>query len=196
MIRAFHGSIVDAGAHAVVNASNPELGLGSGVSGAIQEACGGLAFQRHVRKAWEEEFDSPLLASDCLSTTSLHSEQFRWVLHVASVNFRTRDPETGGHTGPSRIASCRRAALEEAHPLAREHGPPGQFDLAAPLLGAGHGGLGSVASLEAMLRAVRRFSEERTWSLGSFIVAIPAERDMRLVAMAAERFGLPMSPIP
>ena len=43
----FVGSLVDQalGAHAIVNASNPHVGLGSGVSGAIRAACGGAAFQ-------------------------------------------------------------------------------------------------------------------------------------------------------
>ncbi len=48
LIRTHLGSITDSavGAHAVVNASNPELALGSGVSGAIRTACGGAAFQK------------------------------------------------------------------------------------------------------------------------------------------------------
>ena len=45
-VSAFVGTIVAPalGAHAIVNASNPELGLGSGVSGAIRETCGGSAW--------------------------------------------------------------------------------------------------------------------------------------------------------
>lgn len=55
----FVGSITDSniGAHAIANASNPEAALGSGVSGAIYEACGGLAFQQEVREQLEEEFE-------------------------------------------------------------------------------------------------------------------------------------------
>ncbi|MEO0323525.1 MAG: macro domain-containing protein [Myxococcota bacterium] len=42
-----------------MNASNPHVALGSGVSGAIADACG-PAVQRVVRAAWEDEFDEPL----------------------------------------------------------------------------------------------------------------------------------------
>ena len=47
----YTGSLVDPaiGAHAVVNASNPSVALGSGVSGALREACGGTAFQQELR---------------------------------------------------------------------------------------------------------------------------------------------------
>ena len=46
IVSTFVGSIVDPalGADAIVNASNPQVALGSGVSGAIREACGAQTF--------------------------------------------------------------------------------------------------------------------------------------------------------
>ncbi len=86
-IAAFVGSLVDprVGAHAILNACNPDLGLGSGVSGAIREACGGAAYQRQVRERLEEEYGEPLQPGDCLVTGPGTSTAFRWVLHVPSV---------------------------------------------------------------------------------------------------------------
>ncbi|MEQ8894458.1 MAG: macro domain-containing protein, partial [Sandaracinaceae bacterium] len=112
----FVGSLVDQalGAHAIVNASNPHVGLGSGVSGAIRAACGGAAFQTEVRRAWEDAFDEPLEAGDCLVTGAGTARAFRWVLHVPAVDYTARDPETGGSSGPARIQACAAAALEEA----------------------------------------------------------------------------------
>lgn len=182
----FVGSLVDPalGAHAIVNASNPHLGLGSGVSGAIREACGGAAFQAEVRRAWEEQLDEPLEAEDCVVTGAGRATAFRWVLHVAAVDYTRRDPETGGSSGPTRVKACTKAALEEAAHLARAHALP--MVVAFPLLGAGHGGLGEVASAAAMMEVFATAPA----ALAEVRVAVLEERHARLVAHAAERFGV------
>jgi O-acetyl-ADP-ribose deacetylase (regulator of RNase III) len=145
-VTALNVSLVDPelDAHAIVNASNPHVGLGSGVSGAIRDACGGVAFQREVRRRWEEDFDQPLEADDCLVTEAGTADWLRWVLHVAAVDYKHPDPETGGPTGPSRVRQCFGAALDEACLLARENDLTGELILGTALLGAGHGGLGEV----------------------------------------------------
>jgi O-acetyl-ADP-ribose deacetylase (regulator of RNase III) len=189
-VSTFVGSIVDPaiGAHAIVNSSNPELGLGSGVSGAIREACGGAAFQIEVRRAWEEEFGEPLEADDCLVTSAGSATAFRWVLHVAAVAYRRRDPETGGSSGPSRVEACTRAALREAARLANEHDLIGSLVLAMPLLGAGHGGLGEIQSAAAMMKAISVFDELR--KLGNVRFAVLEPELAPLVVQAAQRFGV------
>jgi O-acetyl-ADP-ribose deacetylase (regulator of RNase III) len=191
IVRVHRGSVTDAlGVDAVINACNPELGLGSGVSGAILAECG-AGFQRDVRERLADELDAPLGPDDCLSTGAGPSERFRWVLHVASVDYRRPDPETGAYTGPARIRRCMAAALGEATWLAGDHGITA-LAIAAPLLGAGHGGLGPAASLEAMMTAIRGHIDDRGWALGELVIACPEERDARLVAPAAIRFGVPL----
>jgi hypothetical protein len=98
----FVGSLVDrdVGAHAIINASNPDLRLGGGVSGAIRDACG-VTFQREIRERWEEQYDQPLEPDDCLVTSAGSASWLRCVLHVAAVDHRRPDPETGGPSGPS-----------------------------------------------------------------------------------------------
>ena len=194
-IRAFSGSIVDPsiGAHAVVNASNPSVGLGSGVSGAIREACGGPAFQNEVRERLEEEFGESLESGDCLVTTAGTCAAFRWVLHVAAVDYRRPDPQTGGPSGPRRIRTCFQGALREAVALA----DAGSFVLAAPLLGAGHGGLGAVAALDAMMGGLRDHldtcpAEDRP-AIGQLVFAVPNSSEARLVPLAAARHGFLVS---
>lgn len=176
-------------AHAIVNASNPDVGLGSGVSGAIREACGGSDFQREVRERLVDEFDAPLEVDDCLWTGSGTSKAFRWVLHVPAVNYRVADPETGGPSGPTRVFRCTRAAISEAEHLAREHGLAGKFVLAVPLLGAGHGGLGEVASADAMMSAVAQAALEGT-PVGEVRFAVMQERLCKLVIQAADKHGM------
>ena len=198
-VAVFTGSLVDApGAHAILNASNPDLGLGSGVSGAIREACGGTAYQRHVRERLEEEFGEPLLPSDCLVTGAGTATAFRWVLHVPSVDYRRADPETGGPTGPSRVKDCFNAALAESMTLAQHHALDGQFVLATPLLGAGHGGLGTIASVDVMMGALaehlRDSPAEERGVLARVLFCVPAPQDARLVPLAASKHGLPVAP--
>lgn len=186
------GSLVDEalGAHAIVNASNPSLGLGSGFSGAIREACGGTAFQAEVRRAWEDEFDEPLEVGDCVVTSSGISTAFRWVLHVPAVDYKKRDRETGGSSGPSRVRGCTTAALNEAVLLAQQHELVGQMVVGVPLLGAGHGGLGAVASAAAMMEAISA-NEQAREVLASVRFAVLEEPLARLVENAASRFSLP-----
>lgn len=142
------------GADAIVNAGNPHLGLGSGVSGAIRDACGGQAFQSLVRQAWTEEFDEPLQPEDCLVTSAGSATAFRWVLHVAAVDYKRPDPETGGPSGPSRIQRCAASAFREACMLSREHLNGQPLVLGMPLLGAGHGGVGVVTATRSILAGI------------------------------------------
>jgi hypothetical protein len=123
------GSLMDPalGAHAIVNASNPHVGLGSGVSGAIREACGGHSFQKEVRGAWEAEFDEPLQPGDYLVTSAGTATAFRWVLHVPAVDYKVRDPARSvGRTTDlieEAVARCgaaqRDAVLADPSPLRR-----------------------------------------------------------------------------
>lgn len=195
-IGVYTGSIVDAavGAHAVINASNPVVALGSGVSAALREACGGNAFQRQVRERLEEEFDADLAVDECLVTSAGSCTAFRWVLHVPAVDYRKPDPETGGPTGSRRVAACTRSALEEAVSLASENGLAGQFVLAAPLLGAGAGGLGAVASLDAMMASIREHlsgsATDHRSVLAKLVFVVLQASDARLVELAATKHGL------
>lgn len=192
------GSLVEAevGAHAIVNASNPSVALGTGVSAAIREACGGSAYQKEIRERLEEEFDAELEADDCLVTSGGTSEAFRWVLHVPAVDYRKRDPETGGPTGPGRVRSCVRAFLEEAATLATENELAGKLVVATPLLGAGAGGLGVVASLDAMMGAVRdhlRASPDAREAIAELVFVVLNPEDARVVEQGAAKHGFPIA---
>ena len=168
------------------------------MSGAIREACGGAAYQRHVRERLEEEFGEPLQPEDCLVTGPGTATAFRWVLHVASVDYRRADPETQGSTGPSRVKACFRAALSESVALARAEGLSGQFILATPLLGAGHGGLGSIVSLDMMMGALEDHLREGSATdrevLARVLFCVLTPQEARLVPLAANKYGLSLAP--
>jgi O-acetyl-ADP-ribose deacetylase (regulator of RNase III) len=182
------------GTHAIVNASNPEVSLGGGVSRAIREACG-PNFQKELRELLDDEFDGHLEAGDCLVSGPGTRGAFRWILHVPAVDYGKKDPQTGGPSGPKRVWDCMLSVLDEAVCLARESGLTGQFVLATPALGAGSGGLGTVASLDAMMGATVDWmlghpAEREVLSRVIFTVLDP--RDAELVALAAARHGLPI----
>ena len=190
MADVFVGSLVDPAidAHALLNASNPHVAMGSGVSGAIAEVCGD-GFQALVREVWKEEFDEPLEPEDCLVTSAGDAKAFRWVLHVPAVDYKKRDPETGGSSGPSRVAACTKSALVEAVELSQQ--VESHFVLALPLLGAGHGGLGPVASAGAMMGAVRAFLETKPSARMVLRFAVLEASHEGLIRNAAERHGVP-----
>jgi len=192
-ISTFVGSIVDeaVGAHAIVNASNAQVLLGSGVSGAVWEACGGDAYQDELLRAREEEFGAAMGADDCLVTGAGTSSAFRWVLHVPAVDYGRRDPETGGSTGPARVRACTRAALDTAVGLAQEHDLVGLLVVAFPLLGAGAGGLHEAASADAMMESIAA-AEAARGALGVVRFSVLDDHVARLVESAAQRFGLPV----
>lgn len=195
-VTVYVGSITDPalGAHAIVNAANASVALGSGVSGAIREACG-PGFQQEVRERLEEQFDGNLEAGNCLVTGPGEASAFRWVLHVPAVDFHVRDPETGGITGPARVRACFRSALEEALRLAGEARLTGRFVLATALLGAGVGGLGVVVSADVMMGelavALRDWSAAQREVIDRVVFAVLTAHDASLVRLAAEKHGVP-----
>jgi O-acetyl-ADP-ribose deacetylase (regulator of RNase III) len=188
------GSITDAavGADAIVNASNPEVLLGSGVSAAIRRACGGDTYQEYLSNALEEEFGGALEADDCLATGPGTSTAFRWVLHVPAVDFSHPDPETGGITGPSRVKTCFRAALDRALELAHAAGEG--LVVAAPILGAGVGGLGVTTAVEAMVTALREVAGDLAPAdrgrIQRVVFAVLRPEDARVLERTAEKHGL------
>lgn len=70
----FCGSITNCPTMCIVNSSNTSIGLGSGVSSAIRQACGGVEFQQECREVLYEQFDGILPQGEVAVTTGNH----RW----------------------------------------------------------------------------------------------------------------------
>lgn len=187
----FVGSITDEalGAHAIVNASNAEVALGSGVSGAIREACGGKQYQALVREQFEDEYGRPLEADECLVTGSGICGAFRWVLHVPSVDYRHPDPETGQPSGPARIRRCTAAFLEQADGLATANRLEGKLIVGAPLLGANHGLQGDVSSADQMMTSISLYDRPDV-GVAEVRFAVLQQEGARLIERCAFKHGL------
>jgi O-acetyl-ADP-ribose deacetylase (regulator of RNase III) len=170
-------SIVDAGTLAVVNASNPDAALGGGVSSALFDECGGSVLQSEMREKLEQDHDGVLEEDDCMVTSGGSSTRIRYVLHVASVDYRGVRARVGAGgtaehsvTSAARVTTATTAALRAAALLPE----PGGMSVTFPLLGAGSGGLGPAASLTAMVLGMRAFfREEPDAGITEIVFAVP-----------------------
>ena len=178
-IRVEHCSLLDAGCDIVVNASNPAAALGSGVSRAIFDECGGLAMQKEMRERLEEDLDGELGPGDCLVTSGGSSKRLRHVLHVASVDYGAGGK--GLVSTAERVTEATTAALERAGEIGTMEAP---VRLAFPLLAAGHGGLSVGVSLKAMVDGMKRFFHENSEAPIDTVVFAMPERDKYELAKA------------
>jgi O-acetyl-ADP-ribose deacetylase (regulator of RNase III) len=128
------GSLTDGDEILLVNASNTNAALGSGVSGAIRRACG-AGYQEHIVKELERRFGGPMEPGDVLVTDAGAHPRARWVAHVAVMDYRE------GFTGRSfpTLALIERAS---ANLWRAVEAVPEPVTVAMVALGAGTGQLG------------------------------------------------------
>jgi O-acetyl-ADP-ribose deacetylase (regulator of RNase III) len=81
------GSVTEGDETLLVNASNTNVTLGSGVSGAIRQACGS-GYQEHIRALLRQAFGGPMEPGQVLITDAGTHPRARWVAHVAVMDYR------------------------------------------------------------------------------------------------------------
>lgn len=128
------GNLTEGSETLLVNASNTNVTLGSGVSAAIRAACG-PAYQAHISNALLEAFGGPMEPGQVLVTDAGTHPRARWVAHAAVMDYRS------GFTGASFptlyvIGACCKNLLREVERL------PEPVTIAMVALGAGTGQLG------------------------------------------------------
>ncbi len=139
-IQVVQGSLTDGGETLLVNASNTNVALGSGVSGAIRRACG-PGYQEHISRALEEAHRGPMEPGQVLITDAGAHPRARWIAHVAVMDYRD------GFTGSSfptldLIRVCWASFFHAVDTLSEP------VTVAMVALGAGTGQLGARASTE------------------------------------------------
>jgi O-acetyl-ADP-ribose deacetylase (regulator of RNase III) len=82
------GSLTDGSETLLVNASNTNVRLGSGVSAAIRQACG-AGYQAHIDEALTARFGGPMEPGDVLVTDAGAHPRAKWVAHVAVMDYRS-----------------------------------------------------------------------------------------------------------
>jgi len=93
-ITVVQGSLTEGSETLLVNASNTNAALGSGVSSAIRQGCG-PGYQDHITRELAEAFGGPMLPGQVLVTDAGTHPRARWVAHVAVMDYRE------GFTGKS-----------------------------------------------------------------------------------------------
>lgn len=121
----------------LVNASNTNGTLGSGVSGAIRKACGPQSFQGVISEALFAQFKGPMPPGAVLMTNAGAHPVAKWVAHVAVMDYRNGYSSASVPTMETIRAGCDHLwrAIERL-PGADKH------SVAMVALGAGTGGLG------------------------------------------------------
>ncbi len=146
------GSLTDGDETLLVNASNTNLQLGSGVSGAIRRACG-TAFQGAL-DALLEKRGGPLEPGDVVVTGAGAHRRVRYIVHVAVMDYRS-GVSASSFPSLERVRSgCEKlwAAIDALHE---------DVSVAMVALGAGTGGLGVVDSTEVACRTLQAAAPKR-----------------------------------
>jgi O-acetyl-ADP-ribose deacetylase (regulator of RNase III) len=161
VIEVAQGSLTDGDELVLINASNTNAMLGSGVSGAIRRACG-PDFQQHLFDELKRQKNGPMFPGDVMVTDAGTHPTAKWIAHVAVMDYRDGfRGESAPDLGRVRLA-CER--LWDALEALNEP----KLSVAMVALGAGAGGLGlrdtvkvSAQTLQAHLALHRASRLER-----------------------------------
>ena len=130
------GSLTDGHESVLVNASNTNCSLGTGVSGAISRSCG-PRFQEQVSLELSRKFGGPMKPGQVLITHSGKHPRARWVAHVAVMDYREG---FSGASFPSNgtIRTCCESLWDGIETIVGN----GPLSVAMVALGGGTGNLG------------------------------------------------------
>jgi O-acetyl-ADP-ribose deacetylase (regulator of RNase III) len=129
------GSLTDGNELVLVNASNTNAELGTGVSGAIRRSCG-PGFQEHVTRTMRTTFGSLMEPGDVFLTHAGKHPTARWVAHVAVMDYR-QGFSADSYPTKDLIATCCKNLWETLEKSAEP-----SLSVAMVALGAGTGQLG------------------------------------------------------
>lgn len=147
-IAVVQGSLTDGQETVLVNASNTNVALGSGVSGAIRRACG-PGYQEHIEQAMLDRYHGPMAPGDLLITDAGRHPTAKWVAHVAVMDYRDGFTATSLPTVDVIGKGC-----TNLWPAIEEIGE--DVTIAMVALGAGTGQLGVRAPTEVACDTLRR----------------------------------------
>jgi O-acetyl-ADP-ribose deacetylase (regulator of RNase III) len=147
-VRVTNGSLTDGTESVLINASNTNGELGSGVSGAIRRACG-RGFQDAIFAALDAEFGGPMEPGQVLLTDAGTHPHARFIAHVAVMDYREGFTGSSFPTRRTIELCCERLwpRLETLEPTA--------LSVAMVALGAGTGGLGLRMTTEIACQSLR-----------------------------------------
>jgi O-acetyl-ADP-ribose deacetylase (regulator of RNase III) len=131
-----YGNLVEENATFIVNASNTELTLGSGVSHAFSEQCGGALYQEELY-ALKKKF-GVIEQGDVILSTSGSATNFKYALHVAVMNYS--DDSKPPYPSYMQIQNALKMLLNIVEERVKDENIQNP-KFVIPLLGCGVGGL-------------------------------------------------------
>lgn len=149
-VRVAQGSLTEGSQDVLINAGNTNMELGSGVSGAIRQACG-AGYQDYLHEQLQIQCGGPLEPGAVLITGAGTHPNARYVAHAAIMDYRQ------GFTGSSypslELVEQSYARIWNALADLGEDG----LSVAIVALGAGTGQLGARAPMEKACETLRTF---------------------------------------
>jgi O-acetyl-ADP-ribose deacetylase len=141
-IEVTQGSLTEGQELVLVNASNTNVELGTGVSGAIRRSCG-PGYQEQITRELRKTFGASMEPGEVLITHAGKHPSARYVAHVAVMDYREGFTESAF---PSKdlIVNCCTRLWEKLEQL-----PLPSLSVAMVALGAGTGRLGARLSVSA-----------------------------------------------
>lgn len=149
------GSVTDGNELVLVNPSNTNAQLGSGVSAAIRYACG-PRFQAEIFQALQSRFGGPMPPGEVLLTTAGTHRTAKWVAHVAVMDYRKGMGPQSYPTLETVRSGC--AHLWEVLEIAPGTEP---LSVAMVALGAGTGELGVAEVTQAAVETLKVHGQQR-----------------------------------
>jgi O-acetyl-ADP-ribose deacetylase (regulator of RNase III) len=190
--RVVHGSLTEGSEQVLVNASNTNCQLGSGVSGAIRRACG-PGYQEHIVAALHARFGGPMPPGEVLLTDAGSHPNARYVAHVAVMDYRQ-----GFHGGSFPSLSLIRKACARLWQAMEALRPPDPLSLAMVALGGGTGGLGArqptEVACDTLAEHLGRHPETVLGRVVFYAYELPAY--LAMVEVVSSRFPLEPGSVP
>lgn len=183
-----HGSLTDGRERILVNASNTNCWLGSGVSGAIRRACG-PGYQEHITAALHARFGGSMAPGDVLITDAGTHPHARHVAHVAVMDYREGHADSAAPTLERIERACARL-WQSLEALCGE----APLSVAMVALGAGTGGLGVRGPIEAACKTLREHLREHGDSALARVVFYGYELPEYLAMVEVVQAFFPLEP--
>lgn len=190
--RVVQGSLTEGDSLLLVDASNTNANLGSGVSGAIRVACGS-GYQKYIHGELQKHYQGPMEPGQVLMTSAGQHPTAKWVAHVAVMDYR-QGFTAASYPSLQRIKACYQNLWLAIENLT-EHN---NYSIAMVALGAGTGNVGLRNSVETACQTLtEHLAAHRDTRIGDLtFYGYELPEYLNTLAVVKSHFPIPDSEIP
>ena len=176
-VETFNGKLTDCPTTVIVNSSNTDIALGSGVSNDIRNACGGINFQTELTEI-RESLEGEILSQGQVVVSGGGTSSYRWIFHAAVMDFRKSHA-----TSYPVVRACMLNVLKAAEELIEEEDLD-ELSIGVPLCGSNVGRLSIYESCNAICEAIKsHFPRHRDSKISAILFAHPDPEVCKKVQM-------------